>query len=269
VKLPFEQWGAGEVPALFLHGFTGSRVAWRHLEPLLGSVLRATCVDLPGHGSAPSPSGSGTEAFLETVDALAAMLETPTVVVGYSQGARLALALAARHPGCVDRLVLESGSPGLRRRHARVQRRQADEALAEGLLHDGVEAFVGRWEKNPLFDGLRSLPVAEQTALRARRTSHSAEGLASALRCLGQGAQPDYWPSLVKILRPTLVLTGGLDPKYTRIARKMVIDLPLGWRRSFRGVGHAPHLECPTEYAQELTAFLAPAWRGEPAEHAP
>ena len=133
--------------------------------------------------------------------------------------------------------------------------RVGDDRLAGGLLQ--------------VLDGLRSLPVAEQTALRARRTSHSAEGLASALRCLGQGAQPDYWPSLVKILRPTLVLSGGLDPKYTRIARKMVIDLPLGWRRSFRGVGHAPHLECPTEYAQELTAFLAPAWRGEPAEHAP
>ena len=269
MKLPVETWGTGEVPALFLHGFTGGRGTWRHLEPLLGEVLTATCVDLPGHGEAPVPEGTGTEAFLATVDALAESIERPAVIVGYSQGARIALALAARHPQCVDRLVLESGSPGLRRRHVRSQRRIADEALAALIVEHGVEAFVDRWEANPLFDGLRSLPEPERSALRARRSSNSAQGLAAALRCLGQGAQPDYWPSLIKILRPTLVLSGALDTRYTRLARRMVVDLPMGWRRTFRGVGHAPHLECPTEYAQELSSFLAPAWRTEPSELVP
>jgi 2-succinyl-6-hydroxy-2,4-cyclohexadiene-1-carboxylate synthase len=269
MKLPFETWGKGPTRALLLHGFTGSRASWRHLEPLLGDVLTATAVDLPGHAGAPLPSTEGAEGFLETVDSLAELLERPTVIIGYSQGSRLALALAARHPEKVERLVLESGSAGLRRRRDRVLRRASDQALAQVLTEQGVDAFITKWEALPLFAGLRALPAAEQAALRARRVAHTAEGLVGALTSLGQGAQPDYWPALIRVLRPTLVLSGALDTKYTRLARKMIVDLPLAWRRTFRQVGHAPHLECPTDYANEVRSFLAPAWRGEPAEMVP
>jgi 2-succinyl-6-hydroxy-2,4-cyclohexadiene-1-carboxylate synthase len=99
--------------------------------------------------------------------------------------------------------------------------------------------------------------------------SHTAEGLANALKTMGQGAQPDLWPGLQSLRVPTLLMTGVLDEKYTRIARKMSAELPLAWRVSFRGIGHAPHLECPEEYAAEVRSFLAPAWRDEPVELAP
>ncbi len=268
MTLPFEQWGRGSRPALFLHGFTGSRASWRHLEPLLGDELRATCVDLPGHGEA-DPPAPGTDGFVATIDRLAEMLEEPSVIVGYSQGARLALGLAVRHPDRVERLILESGTPGFHRRADRARRRQADEALAKLILESGVERFVERWEAHPLFAGLRRLPVAERAALRLRRASHRAEGLAGAVLGLGQGAQPDYWPSLTQVLRPTLVLSGAHDGRYTHLARRMVDDLPLGWRATFTGAGHAPHLECPRAYAEEVLRFLAPRWQVEPQELAP
>lgn len=256
-------WGRGETKAVFLHGFAGGARSFSHLEPLLGDVLSARCVELPGHGRTPAASWD------ETVDALGAMLEPGTVLIGYSQGARVALAVAAKYPERIERLVLESGAAGLRRRHDRVLRRRSDEALAGLLLTQGVEAFMAQWEQLPLFQGLRSLPAIEQEALRARRVSHTAEGLAEALRNLGQGAQPDLWPRLQALRIPTLLMTGANDKKYTRLARLMTADLPLAWRVSFRGVGHAPHLECPALYAAELRAFLAPAWRSEPREHVP
>lgn len=268
MTLPFEQWGRGSRPALFLHGFTGSRASFRHLEPLLGEELLATCVNLPGHGEAPPPP-EGPNGFVATINRLAEMLDGPTVVVGYSQGARLALGLAVRHPERVERLILESGTPGFHRRANRTKRRRADEALARLILEDGVERFVDWWEANPLFAGLRRLPAPERAALHQRRASHRAEGLAGAVRGLGQGAQPDYWPSLTGVLRPTLVLSGALDGKYTHIARRMVDDLPLGWRATFSGAGHAPHLECPRAYAEEIQRFLAPRWQTEPEELAP
>jgi 2-succinyl-6-hydroxy-2,4-cyclohexadiene-1-carboxylate synthase len=254
---------------LFLHGFTGSRASFRHLQPLLGDLLTATCVDLPGHGEAPLPAQLGPSAWDDVLDALAQHLTGPTVIIGYSQGARLALGLAVRHPQLVERLVLESGSPGLRRRHDRVERRKSDAALAALVLEAGVEAFVARWEQHPLFAGLRALDAVDRAALRARRSSHTAAGLAGALTCLGQGAQPDYWTSLVRVLRPTLLITGAQDAKYTRLARRMVADLPLAWRVTLPGVGHAPHLECPQAWAAEVRAFLAPAWREDPVEFAP
>ncbi len=264
MKLPMFTWGRGPVKALFLHGFTGSHDAFSHLEPLLGDVLTAACVDLPGHLDAPLPRQSGTAGFLETVDALAESVGGPHVVIGYSQGARVALGLAIQHPHLVSKLVLESGSPGLRQRHARSRRRQADEALAKLLVEHGVEPFVARWERLPLFDGLRALPEAEQAALRSRRSAHTREGLAGALRCLGQGVQPDFWPALPTMHVPTLLLSGSTDEKYTRAARLMSAELPLAWRATIRGVGHAPHLEAPRAYAAEIRAFLAAHWTHEP-----
>ena len=266
MTLPLETWGRGPTRALFLHGFAGSRETFRHLEPLLGDVLTATCVDLPGHGEAPLPRPDGFEAV---VDELAGLLDAPAVVVGYSQGARLALGLALRHPERVERLVLESGSPGLRRRQDRTRRRASDQALAGLLLQEGVVRFMDGWERQPLFSGLQRLPEAERAALRRRRCAHRAEGLAAALVAMGQGAQPDYWPRLTRLFRPTLVLSGALDLKYTRLARRLVAELPLGWRVSFPGVGHAPHLECREAYAQELRSFLLPPWATEPADRAP
>ncbi len=264
MKLETLTWGTGETRAVFLHGFAGSAKSFSHLEPLLGDVLTATCVELPGHAGTPV-----AQSWDDAVESIAALLDDRTTLFGYSQGARLALAAAQRFPHKLERLVLESGAAGLRRRHDRLLRRRSDAALAELIVTRGVEAFVAHWEGLPLFSGLRALPEVEQRALRERRASHTAEGLAGALQTMGQGAQPDLWPGLQGLRVPTLLITGAADEKYTRLARQMIADLPLAWRVSFRGIGHAPHLECPEAYAAEVRSFLAARWLAEPQEHAP
>lgn len=258
-------WGRGPVRALFLHGFAGSAHGFDHLEPLVGELFTATCVRLPGHAGAPPARD-----WDQVVDSVGALLTgAPWVVIGYSQGARVALAVAQKFPERLDRLILESGGAGFRRRHDRSLRRRADAALAELITTRGVDAFVAHWEQLPLFAGLRSIAPEAQAALRRRRAEHTAAGLANALQVMGQGAQPDLWPGLQSLRVPTLLITGAADEKYTRLARKMVIDLPLAWRVSFPRVGHAPHLECPEAWAAEVRSFLAPAWRVEPQELAP
>lgn len=263
MTLTTQRWGRGETKALFIHGFAGTAGAFAHLEPLLGDLISARSVELPGH------SGTPVASWDETIDALGALIDEPTVLIGYSQGARLALGVAARFPQKIERLVLESCAPGFRRRHDRLMRRRADEALADLVLARGVESFVEYWEKLPLFAGLRTLPRVEQDALRARRVAHTAEGLAGALRALGQGAQPDLWPVLQGLRVPTLLIAGAQDEKYARLTRKMSVDLPLAWRVIFNDVGHAPHLECPERYAAEVRNFLLPKWLHEPQELAP
>lgn len=260
-SLPSRRWGNGPRQALLLHGFTGSRFSFDHLEPLVGDVFTAHCVELPGHGE----GRVDVSDFSEVIELLAARLTRQTTIIGYSQGARLALGLAVRHPHLVDRLVLESGSPGLHRRHDRVLRRRSDEALASLIEADGVDSFIAFWEQLPLFSGIRSLPGQVQAQLRQRRVSHSPAGLAAALRVMGQGAQPDFWPALPTLRVPTLLLTGSLDAKYTRLARRMATELPLAWRVAFRGVGHAPNLEAPEAWAAEVRSFLGSPWTHEPA----
>src|SRR5208283_2922807 len=148
-------------------------------------------------------------------------------VAGYSLGARVALGLTVQSGPRVRRLVLESGSPGLRRRHNRGERRRLDEALASRIESRGLLDFVERWEALPLFAGVRSLPAEVQASLRARRLAGNAEGLALSLRRLGLGAQPSYWSALPRIRTPTLLLSGARDERFTAVARRMAAELPV------------------------------------------
>jgi 2-succinyl-6-hydroxy-2,4-cyclohexadiene-1-carboxylate synthase len=253
-------WGKGS-PLLLIHGFTGNRDAWSHLRPLLGERYRVLAPDLPGHGESPI---SADTTFHGAVDQLLALLDATGLervdVAGYSLGARVGLALALRAPHRVSRLVLESGSPGLRQRRERGERRRDDAALAEVIERDGLEAFVRHWEALPLFDGLRKLPEPLKAELHERRLAHRPEALAGSLRALSLGAQPSYWARLWTVRTPTLLLTGGRDEKFTGIARAMAAEMPLVWGHVFPGAGHAPHLESPEEWAQEVSSFLSAPW---------
>jgi 2-succinyl-6-hydroxy-2,4-cyclohexadiene-1-carboxylate synthase len=220
--------------------------------------------DLPGHGESPIDPDTTFEGALQ---ALVGLLDSRKVervdVAGYSLGARVALGLCLRAPERVGRLVLESGSPGLRRRRERGERRRDDAALAEVIERD-LESFVRRWEELPIFEGLRKLPDALRLPLHQRRLSHRPEALAGSLRALSLGAQPSYWARLWTVRAPTLLLTGARDAKFTNIARAMAAEIPLVWGHVFDGAGHAPHLESPEEYAREVASFLAAPWIERP-----
>ena len=256
-------WGEGP-PLLLLHGFTGSREAWGHLRPILGPRFRVIAPDLPGHGESPIDPDT---TFARALDALIALLDSHRIervdVAGYSLGARVALGLCLHAPERVGRLVLESGSPGLRRRRDRGERRRDDAALAEVIERD-LEGFVRRWEELPIFEGLGKLPESLRVPLHQRRLSHRPEALAGSLRALSLGAQPSYWQRLWTVRSPTLLLTGARDAKFTYVARAMAAEIPLVWGHVFDGAGHAPHLESPEEYAREVTSFLSAPWIERP-----
>ena len=268
LKMAYETWGEGPYPLLLLHGFTGNRSAFDHLRPLMSGKVRAIAVDLPGHGDTPLPTRTGRDGFLETIEAVIRVLdevgEPKANLLGYSQGARFALAAVLSHPERFGRLIMESGSPGLHRRVQRTERRVSDAQLAAMLRQKGVPSFMEYWESLPLFAGVRKLPVEQQAELRARRNQCTVEGLVGALECLGLAVQPDYWPELHRQRLPTLLLTGALDEKFTQIARRMAVDLPVVWRRTFEDCTHAPHLEEPEEYAREVLSFLQTPWYESP-----
>ena len=238
------------------------------LRALWSPHVRAIAIELPGHGQTPLPTRPGRDGFLETLEALFGVLDElgvqRTHILGYSQGARFALAAVMQRPERFTRLIMESGSPGLHRRQARTERRVKDSELALFLRQKGLTAFMDYWEALPLFAGMRGLPEARREELRARRLANTAEGLAGALECLGLGVQPDYWPELQRQRLPTLLLTGALDEKFSLTARRMAEELPVVYRHAFAGCTHAPHLEVPEAYAREVLSFVQTPWYDAP-----
>lgn len=251
--------GKGE-PLLLLHGFTGSVEAWG--EEIFQGLVQANqvvAVDLLGHGASdfsPDPQRYQVEEVLRDLgQVLDAVAVDRARWLGYSMGGRIALAGAILRPARVSALILESASPGLEGENERRARRRADEALAEGILRGGMEAFIDHWMGLPLFATQGKLPPQIRDASRERRLKNNPEALAACLRGLGIGAQPSFWEDLPQIQVPTFLLAGEEDKKFTDIAGRMAEEIPQSSLRLVPKSGHAIHLENPFAWLAAVRTF--------------
>ena len=108
LRIYFEEAGQGR-PVLCLHTAGADTRQWRHLmnDAEVTAANRLIAFDMPWHGKSLPPEGFQTEVYLLTTEAYietilavvdALGLERP-VLAGCSMGGRIALQLAALHPG--------------------------------------------------------------------------------------------------------------------------------------------------------------------------
>ena len=164
IDLNVETSGRGDGPALLLlHGFTGDAATWQPVLPYF-DAYRTVRVDLIGHGQSDSPADPARYTMAHAVEDLMALLDhldiEQTALVGYSLGGRVALHFALAAPELLWALVLESASPGIDDPMERDARFASDAQLAASLERDGIEAFVDRWQAQPLFASQLKLPAA-------------------------------------------------------------------------------------------------------------
>jgi 2-succinyl-6-hydroxy-2,4-cyclohexadiene-1-carboxylate synthase len=259
VPLRFVTIGDDSLPGIvFLHGFLGSGDDWRPVAGMLEKEFRCILVDLPGHGNACIDSNADAEGFfMETVDALAGRLRReangPCVLVGYSMGGRIALALALLHPELFTGAMILSSSPGLRTEEERRQRRLHDSMLAAELERD-PDGFLERWYRLPLFETLTVHPAFPEI-LEARR-NNDPRALAASLRLLGTGSQPPLWDELAGNRLPIVFCVGEKDAKFVEIGRQMVNLCPGSTLEIFPGCGHTLHVEERARFVERLTLFI-------------
>jgi 2-succinyl-6-hydroxy-2,4-cyclohexadiene-1-carboxylate synthase len=192
-------------------------------------------VDLPGHGDA-APEGSDLWDAAEHLVAQGGR----ALYVGYSMGGRVCLHAALADPDAVRSLVLIGATAGIDDPDDRMQRRAADQALADRIERIGVDAFIDEWLANPLFAGLTA-----DTAQRDDRCRNTATGLAHSLRTTGTGTQEPLWDRLGEIAAPTLLIVGERDAKFRALADRMAARLPAATMRVIADAGHSVHLERP------------------------
>ncbi len=177
-------------------------------------------------------------------------------MLGYSLGARIALRLAVAHPTVVRRLVLESPSAGLATSSEREARRAADDARAERLERDGIDAFVDEWQREPVFASHAALPPARAARLRAERLRNRPAGLATSLRGAGQGTMEPLHDRLAEVRAPTLVIAGALDPTGCDRAASVAAGIRGARLAVVADAGHTPHLETPSHFRSLAIEFL-------------
>ena len=210
------------------------------------SEFTPLCLDAPGHGA----HTNGARSLPQCADDIAHAMQ-PGILVGYSMGARMALQVALQHPQMVSRLVLISGTPGLKTESERSARRQSDNDLAERIEKIGTTSFIDEWLALPMFAGLST-----DNNQRVDRIRNTAKGLADSLRFAGTGTQEPHWSNMHQLSMPVHLIVGELDHKFTAIAEEMKPLIATSELTVVANVGHTVHLESPTTTSQLLDSII-------------
>lgn len=234
-----------------VHGFLGSPADWADVLARLAPGIACDCAALTDLGC-----GSVNEAAA----ALAARLERHPcdLLVGYSMGGRIALELAATRPELAPRLLLLGASPGLDDEAERTRRAAEDDVRATEILRDGLDAFVERWYRLPIFAPF--VRHASFSATRLRRAQGEAAFWARCVAGCSPGRGTPRWSALPALAPRTVFAAGALDERYAAYAaraRSMTSACAPALRVEIvAGAGHVLPLEAPDACARLIEQTL-------------
>ena len=108
VRIAYAQFGTHGAPVVLLHGFTGTGVGhFPHEIPILAQTHVVYAPDLPGYGqSAPPHRVFGVDFYQRDAHHMIAFIRAlnvgPVHLIGFSDGAEVALMIAALAPDIVQ-----------------------------------------------------------------------------------------------------------------------------------------------------------------------
>jgi pimeloyl-ACP methyl ester carboxylesterase len=250
VQLRYRDAGAGPA-VVFVHGWTLDLESWDPQAAALAGDFRVVRYDRRGFGLS-----GGEPGLTSDVGDLARLLDrlqlARPALVGMSQGARVALAFALRHPERISGLVLD-GPP--------------DELSADGSAGDGdfsledygrlvrergIDAFRREWRAHPLMRLHRPDAAARALVDRmlARYPARDLKGPAAPAPRADAGA-------VARLALPALVINGALDTAARlRAGEALARTLPVAERVVLAGAGHLPNLDDAGAYNEALRSFL-------------
>jgi pimeloyl-ACP methyl ester carboxylesterase len=273
--------GAGDVPAVYLHGLSGSATNWTDLAALLATRAAGTAVDLPGFGlSRPLPAPDWSPAGV--ADAIAGFLAArpaPVHLVGNSLGGAVALHVAARRPELVRTLTLVSPAvPDLRPDPRRLSDPRLALALVPGPLGRRARAQLVAMDPRARVEQVVRLCFGDPSAVPAHRLAEAADELVARVRLDWARAAADgtakallrswwrgesLWAVAARVQAPTLVVWGDRDRLVSsRLAPRTAAAIPGSRLLVLPGVGHVPQMEEPVAVARAVAALWDESDRG-------
>ncbi|TNC72205.1 alpha/beta fold hydrolase [Rubellimicrobium roseum] len=249
-ELEYDEIGHGR-PLVLLHSLLADRSAFAHVAPLLAPGRRLLMVSLPGFAgsSAAEPS---IEAYADRIAGLFGALDlaVETDVLGNGFGGFVAVALAIRHGGLFDRLVLADTGMAFS-----PEGRGAFHVMASKASEGGMPALVDiairrLFPEDYIQANLDTVARCREALLRT-----DPEMFARACQVL---ATLDLSGQVPGIRNSTLVMVGSLDAATPpAMSRALAAAIPGARFLELDGLGHAPHVQAPARFAGALSDFLA------------
>ncbi len=251
-RLPVFRDGQGP-PLLMVHGWALDHRMFQPQVNGLGRDLTLYTFDRRGFGAATAPPDMGRE-----TDDLLRLLDAEGLervhLLGMSQGGRIALRFAARHPDRLHSLLIQGAAvDGFTVVEPETEHIPLHEyaALARGGDLDGLRR---RWLAHPM------MAVHTEDADILRLLDDILEGY-TARDLLSDGSPPTAFDDEVltplgRFPHPVLALTGALETDARKAhARKVIETVPRGREEVISGGGHLCNLDRPATYNAAVKAF--------------
>ena len=250
-----EQNGSGK-PVVFLHAGVADRRMWRPQIDVLQNTHHTVAYDMRGFGETTSPDEPYTN--VQDLKQLLEQLELQKVIlVGCSQGGRLAIDFSLAYPDQVEKLVLiapaVSGAPAPETFPAVIEKKL--DALDEADENDDLDQ-INEIEAQLWLDGPAS--EAGRVSGPLRDLFLDMNGIALNMPDLDQEIDPpSAYEQVSQLTQPTLVLWGDLDfPHVQDRCRYLVDSIPNATGQEISGTAHLPNLEQPELVNQLLADFI-------------
>jgi len=250
-----ERLGSGR-PVIFLHAGVGDSRMWESQITGLSSLCLAVAFDRRGFGRTTTPD----EQFAHVTDLLAvhdSVSADPAVLVGCSQGGRIAIDYALRYPERVAGLVLIapaiSGAPDwhLVPPHAEALDKELDRAEEQRDLNrvNEIEAYF--WLDGPLAEEGRVGGEIRRLFLDMNRIALSHPELEN------EREPESAYERVGRIAVPTTVVWGDLDfPDIDGSCSYLAEKIPGARRLVVQGVAHMVSLERPDVVTDAVRGVL-------------
>ncbi len=268
--LTWEEHTSGDHTYIFIHGYSASQRAWVRDVDLFAPLGRCVTLDLPGHYPAQAPPNYQVLTQDELLDMETEAVRQiangrPVTLVGHSTGGLVALGVAARLPGQVQRVVSIDGVvwgplTGLL-------------DVAHRLLRNGLyPAFWALWRFTQIAPwammvGLsfyaHDLPAHWRNGVAWEVCRHSHAGykrqaIWNLSRLINTLEVCDLRPLVPDIAAPVLVQTGAHDPVVPpEQAHWLAEHLPDATLQVFANAGHLPHVEQRAAWERMTLGWLA------------
>ena len=251
----------GDGPAVvFLHAGVADGRMWRDQMAAIAGTHSAIAYDRRGFGK----TAAGTSGFAHVTDLQAVMDGlnlTSAVLVGASQGGRIAIDLALAFPDRVRALVLVA--PAVSGAPASDQQPGPIASLIDRLDHAEEEGDIDRVnaiEAHLWLDG----PLSPEGRVRApvRDLFLDMNGIANRNAFADDTTGPEQdppaaWERLAELSLPTLVVWGDLDfPDIQSRCARIVATVSKSQTAVINGTAHLPNLEQPDVFNRHLQSFL-------------
>ncbi len=222
ITLHYQEKGKG-MPLILLHGNGEDGTYFVHQIAYFSKQYRVIAVDTRGHGKTPRGTAPFTiEQFADDLYDFMEMMEIPeAVILGFSDGANIAMKFVMKYPEKVKALILNGGN----------------------LNSKGVK----RGTQIPIEIGYQ---IVKRFASKSPDAKKNMELLGLMVN------EPDMKPEeLLQIAVPTLVICGTKDMIKESHTKEIAENIPDSQLKTIKG-NHFIANKCPDEFNQAVDEFL-------------